>query len=574
MAKRNDNTQSRPSSGDMFVNPIGSTGQSTYRGETQEDPTTRYTVYGTGGTARHNGYFSSNNPYFSQLQIANNNQDKDALYELAIQWEADYANRQIQLDENKKILDEQREYDSPLAQVQRAREAGINPDLEGSGSLGSSGSQAQLANPGMADQTGQSKFSNKYDNTALVFEGINTAAGTISALSSSVGTIMNAVSNLKTMPSQIALNEANAGLSDAKANEINELLDSKKEGQLISNEAGNLQNIGAGIKNATDTLSFLAEVSNLIDPSADDDTLMPYLNSLGVPEANQLPFRDIIRQMHANPQMRDKYAKAELSARWSETENAQYTDGIVAEMTEMDYKITYEQKHWQYETTNLKNKISAALNTDTFVERTVSNEMESLLLQGETLGVKHDEVALVSQQLKNDTEAYLNSLKDRAATLEEMDKTIEYLQKSGKQTPYVKAQIDRIRAEKIALRGMLSSEFNQIKTHYLITAQQLYNNSTLLNSNSNVLDEGKRSKPNFFSDVTFNDLIYHTRTPGQIANQWVNTGISAAGVVVDAVGVKRGFDFNTTYRDVHNNRQFNSGKAAGYEAAKKKYGIQ
>lgn len=88
------------------------------------------------------------------------------------------------------------------------------------------------------------------------------------------------------------------------------------------------------------------------------------------------------------------------------------------------------------------------------------------------------------------------------------------------------------------------------------------------------MDEGNRSKPNFFSDITFNDLIYHTRTPGQIANQWVNTGISAAGVVVDAVGVSRGFDFNETYRDVHNNREFNRGQAVGYEKAKQKYGSQ
>lgn len=408
-----------------FIEPIGSLPVS-YQSipESADLPVANssYQVIGKHGSVRHTGNFSSSNPYLAQLQVATKNQDKDALYELAVQWEADYANRQMQLEENRAILEEQREYDSPLNQVRRQRQAGINPDIAGSGGSGgstASGSSAQLTNPGMADQTGQTKFSNAYDNTSLVFEGINTAANLAGTLAGGVSGIMNAVSNMKVLPSQIALNEANAGLSGAKANEINELLAGNKK-------RIDLSNVAQGIQNSTATLQQLAEFSNLISPDTAD--FSPILRSLGVSDENIAPYSDIIKQMHANPQMRDKYAKAELSARWSEAENAQYTDGIVAEMTDMNYKITYEQQHWQYQTTNLKNKISAALNTDTFVDRTVSNEMDSLLLQGETIGIKRDEIVLAAKQLKNDTEAYLNSLKDRAATLKEMDKTIDLLE--------------------------------------------------------------------------------------------------------------------------------------------------
>lgn len=294
-------------------------------------------VTGKHGKIRHSGKFSSNNPYLSQLEVAKGNQDKDALYELAVQWEADYANRQMQLEENRAILEEQREYDSPLAQTQRMREAGINPDLEGASvGSGSGNGSAQLANPGMADQTGQTKFSNKYDNTSLIFEGINTASGIVGTLTSGVSGIMNAVSTMKMLPSQIALNEANAGLSSAKANEVNALLEGKKKSL-------NLSNVAQGIQNSTATLQQLAEFSHLIAPDTAD--FAPHLKALGVEEANIAPYTDMIKQMHANPQMRDKYAKAELSARWSEAENAQYTDATVAEMTDLGYKIQYEQQY-------------------------------------------------------------------------------------------------------------------------------------------------------------------------------------------------------------------------------------
>lgn len=338
MVQRNPDAQGRPDN--TFTNPVGSVSDSSSYRSSPDQKTTW-----TDPDRRHTGQYSDVNPYFDQMRLARNKQDQDALYELAIQWEADYTNRQMQLAENKAILDEQRLYDHPLAQVARQRAAGINPDLEGSGSGTSSGSSAQLTNPGMADQTGQTKFSNQYDNAHLVFEGINTAASLVGALSGGVSNIMNAVSNMKILPSQIELNEANAVLSGAKAREIMHLLPGKKEGQLIANEGANLQNIAHGISNATNTLSFLAEISNLIDPSADDETLMPYLNSLGVPEQNQPYFRDIIKQMHANPQMREKYAKAELAAKWSEAENALYTDETVAEMTDLGYKIQYEQQY-------------------------------------------------------------------------------------------------------------------------------------------------------------------------------------------------------------------------------------
>lgn len=562
MANRNPDSRPRPDNGpgnhkNPFMNPIGSVGESSYRDTVLPDTGTNYIVYGEGGNTRHQGNFRKDNPYFEQLMIASNNQDKDALYELAIQWEADYANLQEQREYNQGVLEEQREYDSPVNQIARARAAGINPDLDGSSGSTSSGSSAQMQIPAMADQTGQTKFSNSYDNTQLVFEGINTAANFVSSMAGGVSGIMGAVSQLMTMPSQIALNEANAGLSGAKANEINQLLDGKKK-------AIDLSNIGQGISNTSATLQQLAHFSKLIAPNTAD--MAPHLKALGVEEAQIAPYTDLIKQLHANPEMRDHFAKAELSARWSEEQNSQYTNALVAEMTELQRNIDYEQKHWTFQTTQLQGKIAKLLNTDSFAQQTASNEMTAAMLEGQALTIKGDEMKLYAKQLAYDTAAHLKAIEDRAVTLTSIDNTITALYKQPK-TPERDAQINRLNAERVGLRTMLSNEFYKIKDTYLVTSQQIYQNQTILDADNQILPEAQRSGANFFSDVTFNDLIHHTRTPDEIANQWVRTAVDAAGVAVDAAGVARGFHFNKTYKEAHDGMQFQKGYKAGREGA-------
>lgn len=561
MANRNPDAQGRPDnlpdSYNPFTNPIGSVGSSGYRDTVLPDAGRNYTVIGDGGKVRHQGNFRSDNPYFTQLQIATGNQDKDALYELAIQWEADYANLQEQREYNQGVLEEQRQYDSPVNQIARARAAGINPDLEGSSGSTSSGSSAQMQIPAMADQTGQTKFSNQYDNTQLVFEGLNTAANFAGTLTTGVSSIMNAVSQMKMVPSQIALNEANAGLDTAKANEINQLLSGKKKSL-------DLANVAQGISNSTATLQQLAAFSELIAPDTAD--MAPHLRALGVEEAQIAPYTDLIKQMHANPQMRDKYAKAELSARWSEEQNDQYTNAVVAEMTELQRNIDYEQKHWTFQSTQLQGKIARLLNTDSYAESVASNEVTAELLEGQALTIKGDEMKLYAKQLAYDTETFLRSIAERAVAIQSIDQTLANLHKQPK-TPERDAQINRLNAERIGIRTMLSNEFYKIKDAYLITSQQIYHNQTLLNKKGQVVNEGARSAPNFFSDATFNDLIHHQRTPGEIAQGWVNTTIDAAEVAVDAAGVARGFQFNTVYKEAHDGMQFKKGFKEGQKGA-------
>ena len=144
-------------------------------------------VVGKHGKVRHAGFFSTNNPYALQINPATSNQDKDALYEKAVNWEADRAN-----------LLEQREYDDPVNQAARERRAGINPDLQGSGGSGGVSSGSSAVQP---QTQGQTKFNNAYDNTDKVLSGIDTAASAISAFTSGYTGIVTSLDTLFTLPS-------------------------------------------------------------------------------------------------------------------------------------------------------------------------------------------------------------------------------------------------------------------------------------------------------------------------------------------------------------------------------------
>lgn len=447
------------------------------------------------------------------MRLARNKQDTDALYELAIQWEADYANRQMQLEENRAILEEQRRYDSPVEQVARQRAAGINPDIAaGSGSGTSAGSSAQLTNPGMADQTGQTKFSNLYDNASLVFEGINTAGNFLGTMATSVSGIMNAVSTMKMLPSQIAANEAHADLQGAQANEIRELLAGKKTGV-------SLQNVAQGIQNSSAILQQLAQFADLIAPDTPD--MAPHLTALGVPEAQIPAYSDLIKQMHANPKMREQYAKASTAAKFSEAENDMFTQDLVSGMVDLQYKMEYEALDLEYHRNHLANNIASLLDTDDFAESSAELEIGEVALGNQAVGVQSAEYSLRLREVENDTAAFISKLEQKAQVINNIKGAREHiysLAKGRSLTPEETSMINRLNAEEMAMYSLASSEFNQIKTTFLRTGQALYDRYRRLEGSGEMRDLAGQEKFNFYSDLTFNDVVTHGKTPGEIAH--------------------------------------------------------
>lgn len=552
MAGRNPDA-SKPNRGetlDPFLNPIGSVQDSTSYRETEASTDLNYTVRGEGGSVRHQGNFNRSNPYFEQLMLATNNQDKDALYELAIQWEADNANLQEQREYNRGVLEEQREYDSPVNQIARARAAGINPDLEGSSGSGtSSGSSAQMQIPAMADQTGQTKFSNQYDNASLITNGVNTAANVVSTFTDGFSTIIGALDTLKTLPSRTALNEAHAALSQAQANEINELLPGKKEGQKLANTGQSLYNISRGISNSTATLQQLARFSELIAPDTAD--MAPHLRALGVEEAQIAPYTDLIKQMHANPEMRDRYAKAELSAKWSEEENTQYTTDLVGRMVSSAIKIKEQELQFQEDFTAVQSRVQAILASDPNYSK---NQGELIITDAKQA---RDQQDFAIQMFQRDIETYSENIGDIANSIKKAEKIIvsiraKALDQKRSLTPVEKAKIDDLET---TIRQMRVLGSHQVQQLYSL---EKHANRLKFYSEDRIKPETGESEPlrslqrhNIESRIVFDDVLTDVATPGEIARDVGGKVLSALSIAAAAYaggkGVAKG-RMDKTYR--------------------------
>lgn len=517
-----------------FIEPIGSIPTTIDIPVSDSNP---YQVIGKGGSVRHTGNFSSNNPYFSQLQVATKNQDKDALYELAIQWEADYANRQMQLEENRAILEEQREYDSPVNQIARQRAAGINPDIAGSGSSGSgtsSGSSAQLTNPAMADQTGQTKFSNAYDNASLVMQGINTAANVVSTFTGGFSTILSSIDTLKTMPSRIALNEAHASLGQAQANEINEMLPGRKEGQKLANAGQSLYNISRGIDNSTAILQQLAGFSNLIAPDTAD--MAPHLRALGVEEENIQPYTDLIKQMHANPEMRDKYAKAELSAKWSEAENTEYTTDLVGRMVSSAIKIREQELQFQEDFTAVQARVQDILANDP----NYSQNQGDLIIKDAKQARDQQDFAI--QQFQRDVATYGENIQDIAWSIKRSQATIDDIYKKAAAEkrdlkPVEKATIEDLQTTIRQMRVLGSQQVQQLY------GLEKHANRLKFYSEDRINPQTGESEPlrslqrhNIESRIVFDDVLTDVRTGTDIAIDVTGKVLQALSIGAQAYG--------------------------------------
>lgn len=479
-------------------------------------------VIGKHGKVRHSGKFSSNNPYLAQLQVATENQDKDALYELAVQWEADYANRQMQLEENRAILEEQREYDSPLAQVQRQREAGINPDLASGGSSGaSSGSQAQLTNPGMADQQGQTKFSNAYDNTSLVFEGINAAANSVSSFAGAFSSIISGIDLIKTLPSRTRLNESQAGLMDAQATEVNALLNGKKKSL-------DLSNVAKGIQNSTATLQQLAQFAELISPDTAD--FAPHLQALGVEEANIAPYTDIIKQMHNNPEMRAKYATNTLAAKWSEAENAQYTEELIGRFVSSELKIKAHEQAFQEDYAMVQAKIQHIIAADPNYARNTAD------LQIIDADFSRDKQNQLIAEFTRDVEVYAQNIGELAESIMRDQRIIEDIRQKARQykrplTPVETAMIEDLENNCRRKRVLGSRQLNamyDLEKH--ASRLKFFVNDRFDYTIGETEPLRSLQRHNIESRIIFDDMLTDVATSREIA--WDITGkiLNAAGV--------------------------------------------
>lgn len=344
---------------------------------------------------RHAGQFSSNNPLLKQLAVATNKQDIDALYEQAILWET-----------NNSILQEQREYDLPENEIARQRDAGINPDLTGSGSgSGGIGSGSAKMNP----IQGQTKFSNSYDNINNAINGINTVVGGITGFVNAYTSVVGAMDLLATQQSRINLADAQANLGNAQANEINELLAGKKAGISLSNA-------GQAIENSNAVLGHLANLSQLLSADSDDASILGSIKGLGLSEDEGVlnTYKDIVKSFHKNPEMQKKFFNDSLGVRQSQERYEQFDEGFIADLVAFEKREARAQASWDANYAELQNRVARMLNSNDYatdladLEQSLTGnanvaadiEGEMLLADFDSLAMKLDEISAEADRVQ------------------------------------------------------------------------------------------------------------------------------------------------------------------------------
>lgn len=474
-------------------------------------------VYGSGGTPRHIGDFTENNPYLSQLRLAKNNQDADALFELAVQWQADYANRQMQLEENKAILDEQREYDSPLAQVQRQRDAGINPDLAGSsGGSTSAGSSAQLTNPGLADQQGQTKFSNKYDNTALVFEGVNTALSGISTLTGAFSGISSTIAQFKKLPSEIALNEASAGLQNAQANEITSLLDGRKKSLALQNSA--------------QTLGIVESLMPKINPDSTDEDFNNIVAAAGIPEELQPDVVKALKSAQSNPGFLANWKNQIVADRQAQAEMETFTGQVFQNLVEEGLQLREMQLDFDIMSQSIANKVQRFLTNDPqYAENLADTERLNAANNA-------DSQELLKEQIRRDFSAYqqgLDNLVTGVQTLEARQDELKKIQTKRGLNSVEQLEFDTNNMRIAQMKALGAQEVGRVYSMLNDARRQkfyLVNNSGYNQETGSMawLGSGFSDDTLIYGQIAFSDVLSGVYTSQQLAQEWSKIALQGA----------------------------------------------
>lgn len=472
-------------------------------------------VTGTLGSPRHGGYFSKQNPYLDDMSMGRTNQDIDASYERAVEWEADYANLQEQRAYDRAVLEEQREYDSPLARLQRDKAAGINSELAGSaGSAGSAGgSSAQLAQREIDDQQAHSKFSNAYDNSAIVMQGIQTGSSLLSSVGSSFQSIASGISTIAQLPGQLNLldaqaNSANASaqLSTTQAGEIDALLSGKKEFQKITNGGAVLSSL----------------LSNM-DKIGEDTDISPYLNVLGVPEGEHEAYKGFIKQLAADPRQLAQFRQGQHEATKAKVANSVYTESYLlrvgsksAELAELKLDCDTIRHGMQLTFQRLLDESNYIQDSADAAALGASNQLENQKLLKQSL----QRQAYTYGQILTGYKEQLSLFESRRTDLVNLE-----LQK-GELTEDERAELDYLNIAIPAVNALGMDEFSQLAAIVSKANRNAYltrvANGENLNGNGEILQR---------LSIHWGDFVNGAKTGNDIALEWVNAGIDAVSAV-------------------------------------------
>lgn len=459
-----------------FLKPIGSV---------VENDTGTTKVRGTYGSVRHIGVFSDDNPYLAQLLVANKNQDKDALYQQAVEAEADRSQDLWELDVNRQLRDEEREYNLPVNELARQREAGINPDVSGGVSGSGSGSATSVPYISGTDVNSTPTYYNSYDNTSKVFEGMNATANVITAVTnfiSGMNGLHEAVSTFQDRKSFIS--------SEAKIRNTDAEIASATKTNVIDSHS--LQNQDMSYRNHLSKIQQLGELCSMLPKDATDEDIISFLSDLGYSESESVPLSKGMSRYMKTPQMQDFHNRNQIRANESEGSlpylDVEHFNTLSGFQSQLD--IDSKQTQALISAFNLK-----------VAQLTTTDSNASNIAEGELM--KNSNQVLEQKLRKSDLQSYITAIdkkmKDRARIYNQLEKEKQSIKDfaskrpqsyvywgsnsgSGELTSTEKTRILQLELQQMMLSSQSNAELNQI---YSI-ASQAYSTSYLVGSTIDV----------------------------------------------------------------------------------------
>lgn len=427
----------------------------------------------------HSGMFTSNNPYYIQLQNALGNEDKDALYAKAVEWQSNYYNTL-----------EEREYNSPEARIARDKVAGINSDIVGATTGGTSSSSP--AGSSIAPPQTDVQYSSVSSRTGRILDSINSACNVVSTVASFGTAAIGAIRDIKTMPSQVSLAETQAYIADQTIDSVV--------------ESSNLSAIQS-------RLALVNQLSSFFTPESTSDDFTNVLSTLGLSKEVIPDFEKAIREYHSNPAYKANYEENISRALDGSARNSTYTSQVLNELYEKSLQIERADQGLSILSQSIETAFNQYLADNGYGELSAENVIGNSQAQSQAID-------LTRKRLERDIIAFGQNLEDIKKEIHTMDARKSAIYGNAKNERRMLSPSEQFEVDTLdnLRQQLLTLGSSQLQSLYAIVDNAnaiMYQNSELLNTEGNPIINA--ASPRFLRTIntTFGSYV---SSDGDIVN--------------------------------------------------------
>lgn len=457
------------------------------------------------------GAWSDNNPVVAQFPYARSRAELVRLRDEALRWEQDNANKMSDLEIQEALRDEQREYDSYEADIQRQRAAGLNPDLLGAGTSSGSSSGQQLVHPNQmpASQLQNSPSPTEVANT--VFNGIGAVTGFVQAFATGV----DLFKNIKTMGDQLEFSK-------------------------ISVEAADIAKKQSALQLAESNLDFAGSLaSNLQLPegqTADDETLKAAIADTGYVDTDGSMLGTVKRYM-SSPAMQKRYNDRVVAQRQSEARKTKATMDFFNDFEQSQVKIAGFMAKIDELNAGFELMLAERFATRENAEQIADNQTSAIDNSTGALNLEASQIAANAEILQQSRAEFKNYIKGYCEQI--MYIKDEILRAEGE---YAQLEYSNLPdAEKTALLTSKRAYISQLKSQGCSTLAGVYQLVKNVASDDYLVPlffetdkkgnvERKKAVVNMtenaFNDIIFNDVLTSGVTLDSLLGSVMNAGVN------------------------------------------------